>query len=276
MNEGWTQTPNFILDNMANMKQAVFKVCMAVVRQTCGYIDAQGNRKEWDRLSTSRLMQLTGLSNRSVIDAVEKAISDGWIERRPAGQYFEYRLQPVKKVHSFSNETSEESSQVDATYEESSQEPMKKVHTQKKYSKENKNTKAADAVAEQPSAEPEEPKSPPPSIPVQALPLSKQYDLLLEELRTTKNRTAVLHGIYVMCFGEDNTMPSYGYLGKIANQIGGAGYLAQRLWDLSRDRPDGDVLAYILQAHKNKSSNTNGYKQAQGSAVISKVGELER
>ena len=145
-NEGWTQTPNFILDNMANMKPAVFKVCMAIVRQTCGYINKQGDRKEWDKLSTSRLMQLTGLSNSAVIDSVKEAIEQGWIERRQSGQYFEYRIQPMKKVHSLSNETYEKSSQVEstyekssqATYEKSSQEPMKKVHTQKKYIKENK------------------------------------------------------------------------------------------------------------------------------------------
>lgn len=139
-NEGWTQTPNFILDNMDRMKPAVFKICMVVVRQTCGYIDDQKNRKEWDRLSTSRIMELSGLSNRTVIDAVEEAIKDGWIERRPAGQYFEYRVSPMKKVHSLdektyeesSQVTYEESSQVEPTYEKISQEPMKKLHTQKK------------------------------------------------------------------------------------------------------------------------------------------------
>ena len=154
----WTKVPNFILDNMANMKPSVFKVCMVVVRQTCGYIDEQGNRKEWDKLSTSRFEKLAGLSNRAVIDAIETAIDDGWIERRQAGQYFEYRIAPMKKVHSFSNEDEktyenssqvdektyenssqvsyEKSSQVEPTYENSSQEPMNFFHTQKKYFKE--------------------------------------------------------------------------------------------------------------------------------------------
>lgn len=158
--KGWTPTPNLILDNMANMKPAVFKVCMVVVRQTCGYVDEEGkNRKEWDKLSTSRIMELSGLSNRAVIDAVEEAIEQGWIERRPSGQYFEYRLQPMKKVHSFSNETYEKSSQVDEenspTYEKSSQEPMKKVHTQKKKENKRNNTSAnAEATPEKINKEP--------------------------------------------------------------------------------------------------------------------------
>lgn len=163
-NEGWTQTPNFILDNMANMKPAVFKVCMVVVRQTCGYIDDQKNRKEWDRLSTSRIMELAGLSNRAVIDAVEEAIADGWIERRPSGQYYEYRVSPMKKVHSLNEPTyenssqvsSENSSQVEPTYENSSQEPMKKVHTQKK-ERNNNNTSSAT----QPPADVAEPEKAP-------------------------------------------------------------------------------------------------------------------
>lgn len=141
----------------------------------------------------------------------------------------------------------------------------------------NKNTKSAEAVAVQPKVEPEE-QTPP--LPVQAdvLPLSKQYDALLEELRNTKNRQAVLYRIYVMCFGKDETTPDYGYLGKVANQVGGAGYLAQRFWDLSRDRPDGDILAYILKAHKNKSNGNgyNGYKQVQPGINTQKAGELER
>ena len=159
-NEGWTQTPNYMLDNMHLMKPAVFKVCMVVVRQTCGYEDGPNRRKEWDKLSTSRIMKLSGLSNRAVIDAVETAIAESWIERRPSGQYFEYRVSPVKKVHSLpkneksyenssqvnektyeesSQVTYEESSQVEQTYENSSQEPMKIVHTQKKDLKENNN-----------------------------------------------------------------------------------------------------------------------------------------
>ncbi len=173
--DNWTQTPNFILDNMAYMKPAVFKVCMVVVRQTCGYIDKQGNRKEWDKLSTSRIMELAGLSNRAVIDAVEEAIADGWIERRPTGQYFEYRVAPMTKAdnplvkadqayekssqknektyENSSQATSENSSQVDPTYEKSSQEPMNFFHTQKEKRKKN-NIPANQAESDSPPVVP--------------------------------------------------------------------------------------------------------------------------
>jgi hypothetical protein len=39
--------------------------------------------------------------------------------------------------------------------------------------------------------------------------------------------------------------PDYGYLGKIAKRVGGAGRLADLLWQYSTRPPTGDVLAYI-------------------------------
>lgn len=151
-NDSWTQTPNFILDNMPNMKPAVFKVCMAVVRKTFGYTDKNGARKVWDRISISQFMEATGLSNRAVIDAVEVAVSSGWIEKRANGQWFDYRVseqtyenssQVDNETHeNSSQETHENSSQVDETHENSSQEPMKIVHTQKK---KERTTKVVDA-----------------------------------------------------------------------------------------------------------------------------------
>lgn len=133
MTDGYTCIPNYVLDNMHQMKGSVFQIVCAVARKTVGWEDGNGGRKEWDRISISQFCKATGLSNRSVIDAVNSAIADGWIERKEAGQYFTYRLEPVKKVHRSETQTSEKSSQVNTpTYEKSSQEPVKKVHTQKK------------------------------------------------------------------------------------------------------------------------------------------------
>ncbi len=242
--------------------------------------------------SIARLSEMTGLKDRQVQNLLRELKTDGYIEietnygRNSTNVYKltmtekvqstapfngEKKVQSsVKKVQSSTEkvQSSDVKGAVDCT--RSVIEPIENQYTNV--------AEAADAVAAQPSALTEEPKAPTPSISVQAnaVPLSKQYDNLLEELRTTKNRQAVLRRMYVMCFGEDNTTPDYGRLGRLANQIGGAGYLAQRMWDLSRDRPDGDILAYILQAHKNKQNNSNGYKQAQPSAIIAKVGELER
>lgn len=92
----------------------------------------------------------------------------------------------------------------------------------------------------------------PNGVPLEQKPLAEQFHSLLAELKETKNRGAVLMTIYELCYGDHEGKPSYGYLGKVSKTIGGAGYLAQKLWQLSARPPSGDVLAYILAEHKGK------------------------
>lgn len=95
--------------------------------------------------------------------------------------------------------------------------------------------------------------------------LAEQFHELIEELRHTKNRPALLRQIYALCYGEHEDMPTYGYLGKAANAVGGAGRLAQLMWRQSTDPPKGDILAYLMARHKgvapkaepNPTSNRN-------------------
>jgi len=53
-------------------------------------------------------------------------------------------------------------------------------------------------------------------------------------------------------------VPSFAYIGRVANKVGGAGRLAELLWQNAAKPPSGDVLAYIqAQVQANKPS-TNG------------------
>jgi hypothetical protein len=88
--------------------------------------------------------------------------------------------------------------------------------------------------------------------------LSDQFQALLAELKTTKNRSAKLWEIYTLCFGRHEEMPSYGRLGKVATQVGGAGRLAQLFWELSARPPTGDVLSYIQKTHAKKGRESHG------------------
>lgn len=72
---------------------------------------------------------------------------------------------------------------------------------------------------------------------------------LMEVLKVTPNKPAMLQGIYALCFGP-NDLPEYGYLGKVARTVGGAGRLAEVMWQLSTKPPTGDILAYILAQYK--------------------------
>jgi hypothetical protein len=77
---------------------------------------------------------------------------------------------------------------------------------------------------------------------------------LLVVLDNAKNKPAVLKQIYHLCFGGwGNEEPSFGYLAKVANLVGGEGRLAEIMWQLSTKPPTGDALAYIQAWHKAKA-----------------------
>lgn len=83
--------------------------------------------------------------------------------------------------------------------------------------------------------------------------LSGAFGHFLKELKNSTNRPALLRQLYQLCFGDkDGDLPPYGYLGKVAKRIGGAGRLAELLWGLTAKPPTGDVLAYIQAIHKGR------------------------
>jgi len=77
------------------------------------------------------------------------------------------------------------------------------------------------------------------------------FRLLLDDLRTTTNKTAKLQEIYIALYGAGSP-PDFGYLGKVAKQVGGAGRLAELLLQHCGRPPTGDVLAYIVAAEKRR------------------------
>ncbi|MEO1297634.1 MAG: replication protein [Cyanobacteria bacterium J06636_16] len=71
----YTQVPNIVLDSIAELSNAEFKVIMTICRKTLGW------QREKERLSISYLMELTGLSNQGVIRATKTLMERGWIDR---------------------------------------------------------------------------------------------------------------------------------------------------------------------------------------------------
>lgn len=98
----YTQIPNVILDHMADMTNAEFRVITAIARKTFGW------QKTTDMISLSQLCELTGLSRQGVIDGTAKAIANGWVEKVECGNSFEYSLL-VKQVDQSNRETSQAS-----------------------------------------------------------------------------------------------------------------------------------------------------------------------
>jgi phage replication O-like protein O len=121
-----TQVPNLLLDeHLPDMGYAECKVVLAIVRKTFGW------HKKRDRLSISQLMDLTGLSNRSVINGIRAGMERGVIDRAAEGDSFTYWLVVDSEVSSQGGVK-----QVHKGSEVSSQEGVKQVHTQKKGFKE--------------------------------------------------------------------------------------------------------------------------------------------
>lgn len=70
-------------------------------------------------------------------------------------------------------------------------------------------------------------------------------------------RVAALRAIYIICYG-DKDVPDYGYLGRAAKAVGGAGRLAQMMWESTARPPTGDVLAYFMGRAKREAARRNG------------------
>ena len=127
------QIPNSVIDELlAKLTCAELKCYLFVVRKTKGW------NKESDNISVSQFMEVTGLSNRSVITACESLVEMGLLER--SGGERKLNTYSVKAFEisqtgekSSSDKTGENFSQ---TGEKSSSDLVKKVHTQNN----NKNT----------------------------------------------------------------------------------------------------------------------------------------
>ena len=121
------QIPNSVIDELlAKLTCAELKCYLFVVRKTKGW------NKEFDNISVSQFMEVTGLSNRSVITACESLVEMGLLER--SGGERKLNTYSVKAFEisqtgekSSSDETGENFSQ---TGEKSSSDLVKKVHTQ--------------------------------------------------------------------------------------------------------------------------------------------------
>jgi hypothetical protein len=88
---GFTQLPNWLVEAMPQMPASTFQVAVVIARQTIGYSDGNGGRREWDRISLSQFMDATGLSRQGVLNAIDAGCGK-WFQRREVGQYFEYQL----------------------------------------------------------------------------------------------------------------------------------------------------------------------------------------
>ncbi|MDY4478544.1 replication protein [[Pasteurella] aerogenes] len=107
------QVPNAVIDElMSQMNGAELKCYLAILRKTKGW------NKEFDAISVTQLMEVTGLSNRSVIDACNALVSYGLLNQTTGSRgvkifsvnlckkFTSEKSSPVKKVHGTSEKSS--------------------------------------------------------------------------------------------------------------------------------------------------------------------------
>mgnify|MGYP001256497011 CR=1 FL=1 len=251
--ENWTRLPNYVIDNMPNMEDSELRVVLMIVRQTLGF------QKEWDRISFSQFIKVTGIKHPlSIQRGIEAALKRGIIERRGSKNSYEYRVRNPENTSLseaiLSQNTSLSEPKI-TSLDEAKITSLDEAKTEITSLSEPKSLHSVKTQKKEEIIHPTDVAERPQDVPPQSL--VNQFHQLMEELKTTKNRTAKLREIYILCYGE-NCAPDFGYLGKVAAQVGGAGYLAQRMWELAARPPNGDVLAYITAEHKGKQARRNG------------------
>lgn len=87
-----------------------------------------------------------------------------------------------------------------------------------------------------------------------------------ERLKDSRNRPADLVLMFRTLYPQAVDVPDFGYIGKVANKVGGAGRLAELLWQHSAKPPSGDVLAYIQAQARAPARNGANDLDAQGEA----------
>lgn len=76
-----TQTPNTLFDiYLKKLSEKELKVVLVVIRQTIGWIDKNGQRKDRDWISQKYFMNKTGLSGKSVSFAIGLLVAKGLLK----------------------------------------------------------------------------------------------------------------------------------------------------------------------------------------------------
>lgn len=83
----YTQAPNILFDEwLPELKEGELRVALVIVRQTFGF------HRDEHEMSVSRLAELSGMSRRAVISALDGLMEKGIVSRREKGQSYLYSL----------------------------------------------------------------------------------------------------------------------------------------------------------------------------------------
>ena len=75
-----TMVPNVVFEKLDSLSEKELKVLLIVLRQTIGWIDSNGKRKNRDWISHRYFIMKTGLSRKSVSKAISLLIQKGYLK----------------------------------------------------------------------------------------------------------------------------------------------------------------------------------------------------
>ena len=75
-----TMVPNTVFEKLQTLSEKELKVLLVVLRQTIGWIDKNGKRKSRDWISHRYFIMKTGLSRKSISQAISLLIKKGYIK----------------------------------------------------------------------------------------------------------------------------------------------------------------------------------------------------
>jgi len=82
----FTQTPNVLLDNMAEFSDSELRVLLCVCRQTFGW------QRGWAKLSRSFVAVSTGMSEQGAVNGLKSLLEKGYLQRANHGDSYSYQL----------------------------------------------------------------------------------------------------------------------------------------------------------------------------------------
>lgn len=101
----------------------------------------------------------------------------------------------------------------------------------------------------------------PPATPAHTVSTSFQEWSDKLEKAEAKNRPVILRDMFVQLFPHKDA-PTYAWLGKVARDVGGAGRLAELMWQVHPRPPTGEVLRFIVRMAKG-GNGTARHQEAQ-------------
>jgi len=240
----YTAIDNAILDQFMPLLSAnAWKTLCFIMRKT------KGQQKESEQLKYTDIKQGTGISSdatlaKSIIELVSHQLIVVSTHKEYEGNYYELNRTLEIEVQNFSKNEVQESSTAENEEQADSCTTENEVLIRNKNILPNATHLGVERLTE-----------------LYPVPFAGVFRNYLDELRVSKNKPALIRTLVVALYGEEMA-PAFGFIGRAASTVGGWGFLATRIWEMTSRPPNGNLLEYIMGEHRAKNARTTAAQNA--------------